>query len=263
MALANDMTDLLNKIEQRLGLILLTPHLPKGMTKEDWAKRVIMEDSMVTFSRYFPYQFKMVINDQTCDKRKENNVMWYYIKDEILDGVKLLGLKDIDWTDTSAANSSLTNGSIGTYYYPSGAPCIEGTFESMLALQMGADVASLYNRGIYIDFKYPNRFCLKGLGNTNYDLNSFVIVLEVQHRSLSTISPTKMETFEKLCEADIANFLYNNLKYVDGLETAFVNLDLKMSELQDKAQQRESIVEKLEEAHVTPANDECPIIWTV
>ena len=263
MALANDMTDLLDKIENRLGLIPLTPHLPKGMQKEDWADRVIMKDSIVTFSRFFPYRFPLVINENTCDKKKERNVVWYYIKDEILQGTKLLGLKDIDWTDTSAANSSLANGSIGTYYYPAAAPCIDATFESMMALQFAADTASLYNRGITIDFQYPNRFSLKGLGNANYDLDSFVIILLVEHRSLSTISPTKMETFESLCQADIAKFLYNNLRYYDGMDTAYVNLDLKLSELQDVANQRDSIIEKMDEAHVQAANDEAPLIWTV
>lgn len=262
MALANDMTALLNKVENRLGLRPLTPHLPEGLRKEDWAE-VVMTDSIVTFSRYFPNQFKMVINDQTCDKKKEGNVMWYYIKDEILQGCKLLGLKDIDWTDTSAANSSLTNGSIGTYYYPSGSPCIEGTFESILALQFAADTASLYNRGIYIDFQYPNRFCLKGLGNTNYDLNSFVVVLLVEHRSLSTISPTKMNLFENLCQADIAKFLYMNLRYYDGLDTVYINIDLKLSELQDEASKRDTYIDQMNDSWVSMSNDAAVALWSV
>ena len=261
MALANDMTALLNKIERRLGLIPLVPHIPEGMQKSDWAD-VIMEDSIVTFSRYFPNQFKMLINDQTVDKKKEDNVMWYYIKDEILQGCKLLGIKDIDWMDSSSRNSSLTNGSTGNYYYPSGMPCPAATFESILSLQFAADFASLYNRGIYIDFQYPNRFALKGIGNTNYDLNSFVVILLVQHNSLSTISPTKMELFEKLCQSDIANFLYMNLRYYDGLDTAYVNIDLKLSELQEWAQKKESIIEEFENSYVTMANDSIPAIWT-
>lgn len=262
MALANDMSALLTKIERRLGLVPLEPHLPENMQKSAWAD-IIMQDSIVTFSRYFPNQFKMVINDETCDKKKEGNVMWYYIKDEILQGCKLLGIKDIDWTDTSSANSSLTNGSIGTYYYPSGMPCPEATFESILALQFSADIASLYNRGIYIDFQYPNRFCLKGLGNANYDLSSFIVVLLVEHKSLNTISPTKMEVFEKLCTADIANFLYMNLRFYDGIDTVYINIDLKLSELQDAAGKRENVIEELENAYVTPANDNIPYLWLV
>lgn len=264
MALANDMTNLLDKVERRLGLIPLSEFLPDELQKPKWAD-VVMDDTIVEFSRYFPNSFKMIINEETCNKRldKETNTMWYYIKDEILQGAKLLGVKDIDWTDTSSANSSLTNGSIGTYYYPAGMPCIEATFNSVLALQTAADVASLYNRGITIDFQYPNRFCLKGLGNTNYDLSSFVVILLVQHSSLNTISPTMMSTFESLAQCDIARFLYSNLKYFDNLDTAYINIDLKLSDLQDEASKRDGIIEDIKNSYVSAANSNIPYIFTV
>lgn len=264
MALSNDMTLLLDKIERRLGLIPLSQHLPKGLQKSDWSN-IIMQDTMVEFSRFFPNRLKMVINDTTCNKQydKTTNTMWYYIKDEILQNCKLLGIKDIDWTDTSSANSSLTNGSIGNYYYPNTMPCPAATYESVLALQMAADFASLYNRGIVIDFEYPNRFCLKGLGNTNYDLEQFVVVLLVEHKSLSTISPTMMGIFERLAMSDVANYLYMNLRYYDNFETAYVNIDLKLSELQDIAGRRDNIIEELDNAHVSTANPEIPYVWTV
>lgn len=263
MALANDMTTLLNKIERRLGLIQLTPFLPEYLQKPEWAN-VIETDTMVTFSRYFPYEFKMTINDDTCYKEKDSSgTTWYYIKDELLEGVKLLGIKDIDWMDYSTNNNSLGATSLGGgYYYPNFA-CPEATFDSVISLQMAADMSSLYNRGVYIDFKYPNKFAVKGLGNTNYDLNTFVVILLVQHRSLSTISPTKMEVFESLAQADIANFLWMNLRYDDGLETAYINIDLKLAELQDHAQRRDGVIEELKNGYVSASNDNQPLIWTV
>jgi hypothetical protein len=128
---------------------------------------------------------------------------------------------------------------------------------------MNADMSSLYNRGIYIDFQYPNRFSLKGLGNTNYDLDQFVIDLLVQHVSLNTISPTKMEIFERLATADIAKLLYGQLKYVDGLETAYVQLDLKIQDLQEEAQRREDVINELKESYVSTSNDNIPYIWSI
>ena len=79
MALSNDMTLLLNKIERRLGLIPLSSHLPVGMQKPDWAD-IIKEDTLVTFSRYYPNRFKLIINDDTVVKRTEEktNIVWYY-----------------------------------------------------------------------------------------------------------------------------------------------------------------------------------------
>ena len=52
MALANDMTALLKKISRRIGLLPLIPHLPEQLNMEEWAN-TIMEDTMVTFSRYY------------------------------------------------------------------------------------------------------------------------------------------------------------------------------------------------------------------
>ena len=187
----------------------------------------------------------------------------YYIKDEVLQGTKLLGVMDIDWMDNTAANASVGATSLGGgYYYPSFA-CPEATIESILALQLNADMSSLYNRGIYIDFEYPNRFAIKGLGNTDYDLKSFVVVLLVQHRDISTISPTKMEIFERLAQADIARMLYMNLRYYDNLETAYINIDLKLSELQDEASKRDQVIEDLENSYVSTSNDNIPYLWTV
>lgn len=262
MALANDMTVLLKKIASRLGLLPLLPHLPNELKIDKWAD-VIMSDTMETFSRYYPHKFPMVVDDVTCDKKEERGVTYYYIKDEILKGVKLLGLMDIDWTDHTASNASLGATSLGGGYYYPYFGCPEATFESMLSLQLNADMSSLYNRGVYIDFQYPNRFSLKGMGNTNYDLKSFVVNLLVQHCSLSTISPTKMEIFESLAQADIANFLYMNLRYYDNLDTAYVNIDLKLSELQDVANRRENIIEKIQESYVSTSNDNIPYIFTV
>lgn len=263
MALANDMTLLLNKIERRLGLTPLLPNLPEHLKKEKWAD-VITQDSMVTFSRYYPNRLKCVISDETCEKKRDDSgVVWYYIKEDVLMGVKLLGVMDIDWQDHTTANSSLGATSIGGgYYYPNFACPVE-TFNSIVTLQANADMASLYNRGIFIDFEYPNRFALKGLGNTNYDLEKFVMILLVQHESLSTISPTKMETFESLCQADVANFLYMNLRYYDGLETAYLNIDLKLSELNDAAGKREQIIEYIRESAVSSSNDNIPYVFSV
>ena len=131
MALANDMSKLLGKIEKRLGLLPLTPHLPKFAQKDKWSE-VIMEDTMETFSRFYPHRFPMVVNDETCIKYTENGTTYYQIKDEVLAGVKLLGMMDIDWQDHSQANSSLGATSIGGGYYYPNFGCIESTFETVL-----------------------------------------------------------------------------------------------------------------------------------
>jgi hypothetical protein len=71
-----------------------------------------------------------------------------------------------------------------------------------------------------------------------------------------------METFEALAQADIARFLYMNLRFYDQLETVYVSIDLKLSELQDEASKRDSIIDTLKESYVSASNDAIPYIIT-
>lgn len=261
MAMANNMSSLLDKIEGRLGLIMLNKHLPEEFNKESWAK-VIEKDSLVTFSRYFPHKIRFVVNSETCNKRKENKRTYYYIKDEYLQGAKLLGVLDISWQDTSSDNISISQMGGYGYYMPSHNN-MEDTFSAFLGQQMAADNASLYNSNYYIEFEYPNKLSLSRAGGLDLDMDSFVVDLLVEHSNLATISPTKMETFEALAQADIAKFLYMNLRYFDGLETIYVNIDLKLNELEQEGSKRESIIDDIKNSYVSASNDNIPYIMTV
>jgi hypothetical protein len=262
MALANNYTDLLNKIERRLGLIPLVPHLPEELGKKAWAT-VIKDDTMVTFSRYFPLKVRFVVNYETCHKVKSvNGTTEYIIKDEYLGGAKLLGVRDIDWQDCSADNLSVGQTAGYGYYIPNYGG-MESTFEAFLAQQMSADIASLYNNQIYIDFEYPNKLKIMRAGNVDVNLASFVVDLLVEHSNLQTISPTKMETFESLAQADVARFLYMNLRYYDNLDTIYINIDLKLSELEQEGNKRDQIIDDMKNAYTLAASDTTPLIWSV
>lgn len=261
MALANDFSDLVNKIEKRLGLVVLSSVLPKEFTKDKWVD-VIKTDTLQTFSRYFPREIKFVVNDETCNRVIENKKTVYYIKDELLGDVKLLGVRDIDWLDTSSDNLSLSNVSGLGYYIPNYGG-MEDTFNAFTGIQMAADVASIYNNNIFLDFEYPNKIMISRAGNVDIKLSTFVVKLLVEHSNLQTISPTKMETFEALAQADVARFLYMNLRYFDGLETIYVNIDLKLNELEQEANKRDNIIDEIKNSYVSAANDAIPYIYTV
>ena len=78
-----------------------------------------------------------------------------------------------------------------------------------------------------------------------------------------TIPPSQMETFEALATADVATFLYEQLKMYDNLETTFSNIDLKLASLEEKARQREQIVEELKNSYVSASNRNQPIMLTI
>lgn len=261
MAMANDMTSLINKIERRLGLIPLVPHLPAQFNKETWAD-IILEDTMVTFSRYFPNKIRFVLDDNTCNKTIEDGKIVYYIKEEMLGKAKLLGAIDIDWQDTSGDNLSIGQTAGYGYYVPNHGG-LEDTLNSFIGYQNAADVASLYNNNIFVDFIYPNKIIISKAGNLNINLKSVVVNLLVEHNTLATISPTKMETFEALATADVANFLYMNLRYYDNLETVYLNIDLKLNELEQAASKRENIIDEIKNSYVSASNDNIPYIMTV
>ena len=72
-----------------------------------------------------------------------------------------------------------------------------------------------------------------------------------------------METFERLAIADVATFLYEQLKMYDNLETTYSNIDLKLASLEEKARDRQQIVDYLEQNYVSAANRNQPVMLTV
>jgi hypothetical protein len=100
-------------------------------------------------------------------------------------------------------------------------------------------------------------------GNVDVNLASFVVDLLVEHSNLQTISPTKMETFESLAQADVARFLYMNLRYYDNLDTIYINIDLKLSELEQEGNKRDQIIDDIKNAYTLAASDTTPLIWSV
>ena len=86
----NRMEQLLNKIERRLGTRLL--NLPKEIAKDTWAD-VIDEDTLSTFSRYFPNDILYLLDINTPKKNG-----WYLIDEEKINSAEIIGVGDIDFS---------------------------------------------------------------------------------------------------------------------------------------------------------------------
>jgi hypothetical protein len=255
MAFTNNMSKLIDKIERRLGTRPL--NLPPELQKPNWAK-VIIEDTLTTYSRYMPHKFRYEVI--TSRDRKGD---YYIIDDTVMEGIELLGVRDIAWDDFSPVSSMTGNQPYGMYDFFSNTGW---GMEEVGMVQMRANEISLFNNGIYVEFEMPNKLKLKNATNNDVTrgLPSFKIDLLVKHSpNLTTISPTQMETVEKLAIADVASFLYQELKYYDGLETVFANIDLKMNDLQEQANKRDEIEQTLKEGYVSAANQNQPIMYTI
>lgn len=254
--MSNKMTNLLDKIERRLGTKVL--NLPDDLKKDKWASEVINNETLDTFSRYFPNKLRIEI--QTSSPRNNG---YYLIDDTICDTVEILGVRDIGW-DEFAQDSLRIQQSQGYGIYD----FLSNNYgmDDVGMLQMRADHMSLFNNGIYIDFKPPNMIKLVSVtgADVSRGMTKFPIDLIIKHAdNLMTISPTSMETFEALAQSDVATFLYNGLKYFEGLETVYANIDLKLSDLEQQSNRREDVVQSLKDGYVSAANTNMPLMFTV
>jgi hypothetical protein len=254
--MANRMNSLLDKLERRLGTRQLK--LPDYLTKDKWASEVIENETLDTFSRYFPNSMHFTLD------LSQRNINGYYLLDEYVpDSVEIIGVRDIDWSLFSRDSLRLQEAQgYGTYDFMTN----QYGLDDIALLQMRADHMSLFNNQIFVEYKPPNMIKLSTVTGADITrgMKSFPVELLIKHApNLMTIPPTMMETFEELAEADVARFLYEELKYFDGLETVYTNIDLKMSDLESKASKRDDIVQRLDESHVSAANAHQPLMFTV
>ena len=255
--ISNRMNKLLDKLERRLGTRQL--NLPEYLQKDKWAENVIHNETLDTFSRFFPNAMRVELN--LAQRNREG----YYLLDEYIhEGVEIIGVRDIEWSLFSQDSLRLQEAlGYGTYDFMANGYGLN----DVALLQMRADHMSLFNNQIFVEFRPPNMVKLTtvtGADITRYGNKSFPVTVLVKHApNLMTISPTMMEIFEELAEADVAKYLYEELKYYDGLETVYANIDIKMSDFQDKASKRDDIVQRLDDAHVSAANSNQPLMFTI
>lgn len=254
MAFSNKMTELLDKIERRLGTKPI--NLPPDIAKSTWVKEVIIPDTLSTFSRFFPHKFPYVV-----DTKKDKKDGYYFIDEDKIGNIEILGIRDINWQAFSHNYNSQISG-YGTFGIMGG----QYSLDDIGLVQMGADHMSLFNNGIFIEWESPNKIKLVSTAGLDIarSMTSFTIDLFLKHPdNLMTIAPTKMEIFEDLARADVAMYLYQYLKFYDGLETVYANIDLKMDEWQTQMNRRDDIVQQLKDGYVSMANDNQPAMFCI
>jgi len=215
-------------------------------------------ETLDTFSRFFPNALTV-----TLDKSMQRSDGYYVIDEAVDSSVEIIGVKDIDWG--SFSQDALAVHQVQGYGIYSVLPT-DYSLDDILAIQMRADMTSIFSNQLFVDFKPPNLVKITSMywNDITRSMKSFPITLLTKHaNNLMTISPTMMETFEELAECDIAKFLFENLKYFDGLETVYATTDLKIGDLENAAGKRDDIVQKLDEAHVSFSNTNQPMVFVV
>lgn len=256
----NKMNVLLNKIERRLGTKPLM--LPDDISKDKWVEEVIVPDTLLTFSRYFPHMVRIKIDTRDETKKKDG---YYIIDTNLLGGAEILGVRDIAWDVYGQEDGGMAQQS-GIGYYDYLSAYNNYSMDDVMLLQARANLTSVFNNSIFIDFKFPNMVRLQSAthGEISGGLGSIPLDVFVVHpENLSTIPPTQCEIFENLATADVASFLVSYLQHYDGLETIFAGVDLKLSYIENWAGRREDYINTLKESYVNPANANQPIMYCV
>nr|DAK74462.1 MAG TPA: hypothetical protein [Caudoviricetes sp.] len=251
----NNISKLIDKIERRLGLLALTPHLPDSMNKNVWGD-IIKEDSLLTYSRYLPRKFSFKVTDDSAPYKDG----WYYLNEDLVGETTILGVGDIDWQTFNQNSAGLAYG----YGAMDSGLSMNFTYQDIIDMKNKVDYSSLFCNQVIPEFSPPNKIRLVAVGNQNVRLRNFNIILYLKHLdSLVSIPPTAMEKFEQLCQADIAAFLSSNLKYWDGIETVFATIDLKLSYLENEASKRDNVIDYLEQSYISAGNRAIPLMMTV
>lgn len=244
----NDMTDLLDRIEDRIGMVLI--NLPPKIAKPTWSK-VIIRDSLTSFSRFFPHKITIPITISGPKARTHGG--WYLVTDFLPKGIKFMGVGDIDWKHFGHYAGAEQSMGYGAYDFLSN----NFGLDDVGMLQMRADHMSIFDNSIYVIKERPNKVRFETVNGRDITKYLHIIPLEIfvkNYDNLSTISPTMMETFDDLATADVAIHLYNQLKFFDGLETIFSNVELKMDELKEYANMRRDVIQTLKDNSVSSGN---------
>lgn len=256
----NKMNLLLNKIERRLGTKPLM--LPEDIAKDKWVEETIIPDTLLTFSRYFPHMVRIMIDTNDKSKKRDG---YFIIDNALLGGQDILGVKDIAWDIYGREDGGLAQQS-GIGYYDYLSAYNNYSMDDVMLLQARADMTSIFNNSIFVDFKEPNLIRLQSVthGDITGGLGTIPLDVFVCHpANLMTIPGTMMGVFENLATADVASFLVAYLQHYDGLETVFAGVDLKLNSLENWAGRREDYINELKEAYVSSSNKNQPLLYCV
>ena len=269
MAFSNKMSVLLDKIERRLGTQGL--NLPPELQKDVWVK-VIEQDTIPTFSRYFPHKIEMYLGPEDLSKKEPAT---YLIDENKIPGdIEIIGVGDISWKNLYN-NPRAASSQYGLYGAYDGYSLVG--FEDFALTQLSADSCSLFNAGIYIEFEPANKVRLRG--SINQDMGSslghFPVEVFLMHPSnLQTISQFDLKTIafiskieenkERLAKDDVATFLYGQLKLYDNFPILFGGeSNLRLESIEEAMNDRENVMDIINEGYVGAANTNQPICYSI
>lgn len=233
-----DINMLLNKLKRSMGLgRLLTTTIP-----DEELKNIIIEESRVTFSRFFPYilSFSNITLDEN---NKISDTMWrlpHGIMRQIRDDeMEVIGINEMFATPGNFVSGAGSGGTGGAAYtgimgvpHLGGNMAIYGGFDPTPAAGMHQFLAM--NRvALYPRFQEPDRIILKN-PTMGFSLNKTPLSFEMKvthSRSLSTIPAGFAHVFEELALLDLMSAVYaQEFQFFENLDTGVGKIDVPLIE---------------------------------
>jgi hypothetical protein len=208
---------LLGKTKRKLGIFYF-----KLPIEDKDLLTIVDEDTIPTYSIYFPQEVKATITESDRVPGKQNT---FYIDE------KHIG------TEVNIVDIELISGT----YDPMSTAMFRpmSPFDAM-NMQMHLDLTSAVADPIAYKFYPPNEIEIIG---GRVMLGTFYANLLVTHNKLLTsIRPSQVDSFTKLAILDTKIFLYQNLKHFDQMETTFGTINLKIDDWANAETEREELI---------------------
>jgi hypothetical protein len=181
----------------------------------------IQEETLVTFSKYFPYQTETVISDDTKVEGTSNE---YYLETEF----DILGVARVHDNYTMYAGGGLLPYSTNMVDPMSG--------------QWTADAISMNKNPLVYQFNHPNTVTVQP---ALYVMRDTKVLLNVVHpKHFGTIDTSLQDEFLKMAVLDTKEVLYQLRHRFANLQTAFGSIELFIDDLQDAPDKKEELLEK-------------------
>ena len=230
----------LKKAKRRLGTKML--NLPLD---DDELLEILYEDTIPTFSIYFPYEFQWKVNLGLCDIATQycvesSGIKAYYI--DLPNNMNVIECASLDYMQNSMMNYYTPPTGLMDSYDIFNNQIMQGMYESMMSFPT------------LIEWKEPNILIVNEPSNLMY--KDVVLRLYIEHsKDFSTIKFSYLDWLVKLYVLDLKIALYEILKYTDKQDTIIQQIDLKIENWADASDRRDQLLEEWDQIFLSHRNN--------
>jgi hypothetical protein len=222
-------SEFLTSVKMDLGLYGLS--LPFE-DDDEMIMKVVRLKTLSTYSAFLPYTVPIVLELDKLVVRRNTFEESVYELPEMFNGSPILGIRKIDHR-----NKMLGQGYVSPMYSMDA-----DLYNGMMLGAANANIYSAIAPPFTFKFETPNILTLYNIHSLSTEL---IAEVNLKHLpNLSTIKPTRWESFYELALIDVKKFLYQTLKHYKDLQTAYGTISLKIDDWENADSERKDLIEK-------------------